>query len=204
MRDNQGQCPNLKKQQEKKSVVGEQLGRADPWAIHQERNKDKQLEIWDIKKTASGLADGIWWLSAARVRHSSRAPGQGVWQTASPGGCQRLRSSRKRRRQGNCKGACSFSFSTFVQCLPTSVSSSWAIFSPHPFCRKDPALRPAVTRGTVIIVAIKAVLLHTLTNVQKHLLLTALTNTEDGYGNEEWNRWFLGGHTLLPFLSLTF
>lgn len=32
-----------------------------------------------------GLADGIWWLSAARARHSSKAPRQGIWQTAYPG-----------------------------------------------------------------------------------------------------------------------
>lgn len=74
------------------------------------------------------------------------------------------------------------------------------------FCRKDPAPWPAWPPGTVTILASKATarLVHTHTNVHEHLLLMALTNKEDGYGNEEWSRWFLGGHTLLPFLSLTF
>lgn len=41
-----------------KSVVGEQLGRADLWAIYHERNKDRQSEIWDIKKPERGFG---WW-----------------------------------------------------------------------------------------------------------------------------------------------
>lgn len=57
-------------------------------AIHQERNKDKQSEKRDIKKPGSGF--GRWHLIAvcSQSRHCSKAPRQGVWQTAAPAqGC---------------------------------------------------------------------------------------------------------------------
>lgn len=50
----------------KESMTGEQLGRTDLWTIHQERNKDKQFDILDIKMPESGFG---WWHLIAVTSH---------------------------------------------------------------------------------------------------------------------------------------
>lgn len=107
--------------------------------------------------------------------------------------CPRLRSSRKRRRQGNCKGGCSFSFSRFGQCLPTSVSSSWASFSPSSLPNPQGPAEGTLPSGQPWPKGQRSswpprLLVSTHTNLRRHLLLTAPTDKEDGYGNEQWNR----------------
>lgn len=85
-------------------------------------------------------------------------------------------------------------FSVYPHPSPLPGQSSPPAPVPNPqrvtqaLCRKDPALWPAVSPRSAITLASKAVPVHTHTKVQEHLLMTALTNTGDGHGNEEWNR----------------
>lgn len=196
-----------------KSVSGGQLGRADLWAIHQERNKDKQLEIWDIKKPESGFA---WWHLIAVSSHSeaflqstktrrltnclSRSLPKAVLQQEAP-------APRKLQRRLLIFILQVCSVFTHIRLLLLGNLLPPPLFPAHTEWHKPSAERTLPSgqpwpRGTGIIVAIKAMLVHAHTNVQKHWLLTALTNKEAGYGNEEWNRWLLDGHTFSPSWAL--
>lgn len=147
----------------KDSMTGKQLGRTDLWTIHQERNKDKQFDVLDIKMPEIGFG---WWRLVAITSHSqallqstetsslTKCLSQRLGKGCAPAG----RPSAPRKLQLGLLifvlRICSV-FTHIYLCILGQTSPPTSLSSPHTvtqaFCREDCALfpLPAVTlRGS--------------------------------------------------------